>query len=598
MEEVINSHVSRLGRYLPFDPRHDQIYAERADIGVLPTIETVAVRRLRELVGDPSVRVVVLTGDAGHGKTHLCRDALEDALGVTDKEAHRLLIDHGDGSAPAGRAAGRDFFVIRDLSELRSSAAPRLIEAVEGEGRITIVCANEGKLRAVVADSDGKLEVLRETLEDSQRTGRIAIDPGIVVIDLNHQSVTANGEKSFLSLLLDRWVVDKRRWTQCRKCPAQEWCPILANRDDLADEGDDEFGPVRRDGLLMITRIIEQIGTSVTIREALILVAYAITGSTDCKSVQRGSDQDSTDVTFRYFQVLFEAPLTRDQRASLPLLELLARIDPGRTAIRSVDETLVSGSPDAGSSKDQGKPRTRKQLRTEASKHREMLAAMRRRDFFDLATDREMRRLDVDQERLAPRAARLGLRHHSDFQAIVDANGGAGETGDIRDRLLRGLEAVQDIRRGGDRLLRFAIVDPAYGNVSGAASILATDVKVKDIEVCPQSAYWRSIGMASGQLPDSVDWNDRRIAVVFRPKGSELVSIELNLQQFEFVLRSAAGLTSRSFFEGDIRRISSRLDVLATAAASDNDEIKVVFGDAVYEISVQDDGQIYCEDAT
>ncbi len=596
---TVNVHVSRLQRYLPFGPGHDQIYEERSDPSQLRTIETEASRTLEAFVRDPETRLVVLTGDAGHGKTHLCRVVLESALGVTPVEAQGLLRNGGDGAHELGRVGDRALFVVRDLSELRQSAGPCLEDAVTSENRVTLVCANEGKLRQVVADRPEQLGVLRETLEETQRSGRVSIEQGIVVLDLNYQSITAGGEKSFLTGILNQWALDGRRWSVCSKCDARDVCPIRSNRFQISGEDDESAGTNRREGLSLLLRVAEQSGTSITIREALILVAFALTGGTSCEEVQE--DPGATREDFRgrsYFQVLFDPPLKKDQRATLPLLESLARLDPGRNAIRSVDEALVSGprddlDPDALTSS-AGKPSTRRQLRSEAERHRAALAALRRRDYFDLRTNEEWKRLRGEDLPTVPRAERLGFRHHADFEAVIGAEEG-GTPPSLRDLILVGLEAVQDVRRGNKQMTRFSVVDPAYGNVAGLASILANEVSVKRVAVLPQKNHWDSISQDERLLSNLVDWVDRRVVVRFSHPESEDVTVELDLLQFEFVLRSAQGLASRSFFQGDIRRIVARLNLLAQDRSRGDDEITVIYEDKPYRILVEDDGRIVCE---
>ena len=605
---VVNNHVSKLGRFLTFKSG-DLAYAERAlskdkdgkdRLEKMETIETRAVGTLVSLTEQPSTRVVVLTGDAGHGKTHLCRVAIERVVGIDAHRALRKLVDYGDGSRPVERVGARDLYVIKDLSELKVRAVSRLVEAVEAEDRITLVCANEGKLRAVVADADGKLDELRHTLEETQRSGRISTTPGLVVLDLNHQSVTAGGEESFVFGILKHWALDGRRWKKCGDCPAQRHCPILENRRLLAGEDDEQAGRRRREGLQLVLRVAEQAGSAITIRETLVLVAFAITGGLNCKQVQLGEfDVDPHAIrTHLFHQVIFNPPLSKDERASLSLLRVLSRLDPGRNAIRSVDEALISSPSEEWTSGDaagaEAKPTTRKQIRTEARRHRETLAILRRRDFFDLRSEDEWRRMRGDDAPNVPRAERLGFRHHEQFQSVVDS-GTPAAVGAVRDRLLRGLEAVQDVRRGAGQMTSFAVVDPAYAIVSGTASILSRQISAKRIDVVPLQSHWASVAGEESRLPSSVDWIDRRIAIVFRPGGLKPIAVDLDLVQFEFVLRSAAGLASRRFFQGDIRRITSRLDRLAEADADSDEEIKVIYGDRVLSLLVEEDGRIRCE---
>ena len=602
--DVINSHVSRLGSYLTFEPNHDQIYEERSDPEQLRTIETRALYRLLELVDDGSVHMVVLTGDAGHGKTHLCRVVVEKKLKVNAPQALELLMESGGGDRPLGEFGGRPLHVVRDLSELRHEAIDRLRDAVSQHDQITIVCANEGKLREVVASAEGDLDVLRETLEGSVRTGCSWVRPGIVVLDLNHQSVTKGGEDSFLGGLLGQWVMDGRRWNVCLKWPVSESCPILRNRNQLAGSDNKDKGGRRREGLHLLLRVTEQTGHAITIRETLILTAFLITGGLNCRKVQesvRRDPDDSWQHERLFFQVLFDPPLTYDQLATLPLLKVLSRFDPGRNSIRSIDESLVVGTiEEEGSflpphSSVHATPRSRKQARTEASRHQERTAYLRRRDFFDLDTNDFWRRIRGEDARIVSRAERLGFRFHELFEDVVARESDGTSMSSIRDRIIRGLEAVQDVRRGSKQTTSFAVIDPAYGSVSGSASILSAMISIKRIEIMTLARYWDDITDGRADLPALVDWIDRKVVITFRSKHRESVSVELSLLQFEFVVRSAEGLACRGFFQGEIRRILARLTELAERADRDEEEIRVVHGDRLLSILVEADGRIVCE---
>ena len=155
-EFQINNHVSNLNRFLPFDADFDQLYEEHVDEEsvVLPTraLETAC-----RLVND-GVRLLLLTGDAGHGKTHICRRLLENTLDVDRGAAFAVIRprDDGttvsDGTVDLGRTqAGNQLRIIRDLSEMpEAAAAHALADALASPTRTTVCCANEGRLRVVV----------------------------------------------------------------------------------------------------------------------------------------------------------------------------------------------------------------------------------------------------------------------------------------------------------------------------------------------------------------------------------------------------------------------------------------------------------------
>ena len=593
MAYEINRHVVRLKAHLPFGAAHGQIYEEHVDPRQSKSLATKALVSLCELVKNPIVKMVVLTGDAGHGKTHLCRRLLEEILDLAPEDAHARLMDAGKGAEAVGNVEGRTLRIVKDLSEFKDpqKAARVLTGAITSSESIVVVCANEGKLREVVSFAGSDLEFLRATLEESNSRGACSSRDDVFVLDLNHQSVTAtsDSESSLVAQLLRTWAVDRRSWRSCDKCDAMGACPIWANHAALSGtDGDEDAAKLRQERIQLLLRVAEESGTTITIRELLILVAFTITGGLDCREVHKRHAKHADDRGWQwrhlFFQVPFENDLTRDQRDSLPLLAPLSRLDPGKNALRLVDDGLAArdyedsvtfAPPSFGIV--QPTPRTRKQAKDEASNHRELFGFLRRRDYFDSPED-------------PPPASRLGFKFHEEFRTALLAKR-REEKRDIRDKLLKGLEAIQDIRRTS-RQTRFAVVDPAFGNVSGNASILSHSISAKTVDIVSVSDHWERL--SAGQLARSLDWINRKLVVQF---GESPHVVELDALQFEFVLRAGQGLSCRSFFIGDIRRLLARLAKLTQdRLGGDDEEIEVIYGDKTRTITIDTGDNIICSD--
>lgn len=152
MSERINRHVSRLNRFLPFSAEHDQIYEEYQQTDDSLTIETSALRYLQAAVAG-SARIIVLTGDAGHGKTYLCRRLIETHLGYSQDDARALINSSCDGETtipPIVSHPAKPLRIFKDFSELQIPVAASRLEAALHDDAVSIVCANEGRLRAVL----------------------------------------------------------------------------------------------------------------------------------------------------------------------------------------------------------------------------------------------------------------------------------------------------------------------------------------------------------------------------------------------------------------------------------------------------------------
>ena len=152
----VNSHVSRLRRFQPFQPDSAELIYEQSDPRE-PGYEMVALGHLETVAEDPSVRLIVLTGDAGHGKTSLCARLLE-RFGADPLEAAELIRRHGGGVEPlASTRSGRPLRILKDLSDVRVDRGAALLAQLLRlrDGSVSIVCANEGRLRRAVAQYPG-----------------------------------------------------------------------------------------------------------------------------------------------------------------------------------------------------------------------------------------------------------------------------------------------------------------------------------------------------------------------------------------------------------------------------------------------------------
>ena len=152
-----NSHVYRMARFLPFDPSHDQIYEEYQVASDSLNLDTIAYHYVLNAAKD-GAHVIVLTGDAGHGKTHLCRRVIEGFLGYDEEEARVLINERCDGRQVIREKEGADkkgaLRIFKDFSEFSPEIAAELVEKSNNDDAVTIICANEGRLRAVLASDN------------------------------------------------------------------------------------------------------------------------------------------------------------------------------------------------------------------------------------------------------------------------------------------------------------------------------------------------------------------------------------------------------------------------------------------------------------
>ena len=579
-EPQTNPHVTRLGAYQPFNGQSAKLYAEYNKTEKSDHLQTQALRFVQNQLTATQVQLVVLTGDAGHGKTHLCGQLIS-GLDETITDPTKHLQAYGSGKQRTlVLPDGRDLFVVKDLSELDDETGVELLEAsLSSPDRFTLVCANEGKLRKVLGKSSELTQPIRDALNGVLELGQTSQEAGNVhVVDLNHQSVAAKGGSSLARQALNNWAVDGRKWTSCESCSSRDRCPIYENHRLLA--ADDSAGKSRREAVETLIRVIEETGHVVTIRDLLLFIAHAITGGLHCTEVHDRSGQKSNwQGEYLFHQLIFGTQRTTAELNQYRVFGAASMLDPAKRAIRPVDDALAMGSAEDLGHRFQPEeldadetPKSAKQIQDVAKRHRKTYAFLRRQDYFECK--RSSSGVDVSF------TERLGLRFYDDFEKVLEEEIPKAELVPTRDKILSGIEAIQGVRRH-QRAAQFFVVDPAFSSHRGAASVISQVMQSGKIELLSQSEWWALSSNRGPNLHEAVDWLDRCVFVLLDGGAEEgdrrrPVALELDCRQFEFICRSAEGLTNRAFYQADIRRVMARLADIPEPASGDG-SIKVLY---------------------
>lgn len=589
--------VERLRRLLPLDSSADDLYEEhlQSDEREKLRYETKTFRYLRGLLSCEDRQVIVLTGNAGHGKTHMVRRLLE--------------LDHGDGDvmesleADLGGELDRAIFgasapvrVLKDLSEIEppENAARRLVELLEQTGCHVIVCANEGRLRDVVGRRPERLAVLNSALEHGLDHGNTSApeDPSVHVINLNFQAAVAEGG-GFLDHVLDVFLNHQGAWNVCGQCLARNLCPILENRDQLRSASKGERSGAR-ESLLDLVRIAEERGYVLTFREVLILAAYLVTGNLSCEEVEklhrRGPDDRAFLQRHRLLNLLFDPQLSDEDLEVLPVLRTLRRMDPGRIALRPVDERLhsdleQSGELGAGLFDENARNlKSKKERQAEEEHHLRLLSRARREAWLGAGPDDDG----------VKRSERLGLRFHEEFRMLHE-KGEQSRQLEILRTLVRGLHGIQGAVGVRSEASLF-LVDPAYGRSGSHAAVIARSIKLVQLELWPETRWWEERAGESGpsQL-EAVEWLERRVLLVHPKEGTCLLA--LDLATFEFVMGAANGVVMREFHSPERRRILRQLARHAEGPGEEGEErvVRVLLESGERTLTLERDDTIILE---
>jgi hypothetical protein len=332
----VNPFISYLNRYTTISPEHEAAFDEfisqtAPPSGVMLRLETKTEHFVRARFQQERPPTIILTGNAGDGKTYLCRQIIESFTG-------QPVADWGDQTVWPIERDGLTLHVVKDLSELGSEAGAAVLRnlaaelAKESPEVVFLIAANEGRLRDLLGREG--LSELRQQVESQLASGPAVDDPGLIVLNLNRVTTS-----SYVYPTL-RWLTDDAHWRDCAGCPALAICPIRFNYDRLADTA-------IADRLRLLYRILEYLDIHVTIRDMLIHLAYTLTGGLTCDEIVAQSRRPGRETyQYVYYENVWGGQAEDIFRRKVVALQALRRLNVGGHSLFEIDDFIVNGRPD------------------------------------------------------------------------------------------------------------------------------------------------------------------------------------------------------------------------------------------------------------
>ncbi len=327
-----NAFVELLSKFDTNSPYHDKIFDEYADPAdaVALEIETVVQNSIVALMVNSTAppASVIITGNAGDGKTRICRAVIE-ALGVkVPSWSSRISIRAG---------SGHELVVLKDLSELSDGDAQREL-ALLGEELAKPL--NERKVRFLIAANEGKLthNLVTASLGDlkAQIRGQIK-KPDLLNKELQVYNLMRITSSSYVRKLLAK-ITAEENWSPCSTCQVSKSCVIKYNATTL------RRAPVQ-DQLTWLYRNLDQVNVHLTLRDTLIHLAHVVTGGLNCADVfELVSRNDAFPLARRaYYDNVWAENIGVENRKKFTAVQALNRFKVGDYSRFEIDEFIVDG---------------------------------------------------------------------------------------------------------------------------------------------------------------------------------------------------------------------------------------------------------------
>ncbi len=295
-------------------------------------IKTLLDRELAPAVFDGEFQLVIITGNAGDGKTAF--------LQKMEKRAENLGAEVRENEAGNGAQFEIDGWTFRSNYDGSQDEGDTTNTAVlndffdpysgsDNEGWPTqetrLIAINEGRLIDFLEEKKDRFEYLRRCVDRGLATGRP--ENGVAVVNLNLRSVTAAGpdtEDSIFKRLLDRFTKPEF-WAACESCPLSDKCYAYHNAKTFADPKVGSTVANRLETLYRLTILRGKL--HLTLRDVGSALAYMLTSDRDCEDIQAlHQSGDREEYLDGYY---FNSWMGGTEATGDRLLDLLREVDVG-----------------------------------------------------------------------------------------------------------------------------------------------------------------------------------------------------------------------------------------------------------------------------
>ena len=304
-------------------------------------IETKLDSKLLTAICDGTFRLVIITGNAGDGKTAFIRKIEEHAQNVK-----RFTHANGARFEIAGIPFQSNYDGSQDEdAQINNDVLKKFFEPLENRKEFStvpvgrIIAINEGKLADFLGKSPA-LHYLSSVIDQYFNSeGKIELPDGLLVINLNLRSVTApatNGITIFKAQL--QKICQPYFWKKCQSCSAKKYCFIKYNVDSINDSAAGDEVVSRLEWVLRMVSYRREL--HITIRDLRSFIAFLLTGDQRCQDVTSLHDRFSGEPEryweYFYFNIMDENGIPSQDR----LVRLVRKTDVAQVAMANIDREL------------------------------------------------------------------------------------------------------------------------------------------------------------------------------------------------------------------------------------------------------------------
>lgn len=330
LKEQINPFVDFMHQYDLTTADYSKIFDEHTKKIEYSIDTNINQKIIDELSTSP--RSIIITGNAGDGKTRICRNVYD-----------QLVETEFEGWPESGieEITYNDYTIriIKDLSELRDeiivSELKKMQETLqETEPKLYfLIAANEGKLTHTLVKYP-ELKSLKDAIIPQFMSPNKEFKEAehVKVYNLLYASSSVYAEK-----IIEGWNEDEN-WSICGECSSRHKCIINDNHIAMSNK-------TTRNRMMRMYKSLDMNGKHMTMRELLIHLAYTQTGGMTCRNIHEASQSEEIEELAKksYYENFFGNNLRPEVFEEISGIQEFKSLDPGYISDSLIDDFLLNG---------------------------------------------------------------------------------------------------------------------------------------------------------------------------------------------------------------------------------------------------------------
>ncbi|MER2009967.1 hypothetical protein [Exiguobacterium sp. s91] len=330
MQNQVNPFVSFMHQYDLTTADYSKIFDEHTKKIEYSIDTNINKKIIEELSISP--RSIIITGNAGDGKTRICRNVYDQLV----EEEFKGWPESGIAEISYKNYRIR---IIKDLSELKNEVIveelKKLQDSLENdESKVYfLIAANEGKLTHTLVKypelNKLKSVVIPQFISNNKE---LEMTKEIKVYNLLYASSSIYAEK-----IVEGWN-EEQNWDICNDCSSKNICIINSNHLALSDK-------TTKNRMMRMYKSLDMNGKHMTMRELLIHLAYTQTGGMACKDIHEASNSESIQALAEksYYENFFGNNLRPEVFEEIGGIQEFKSLDPGYISDSLIDDFLLNG---------------------------------------------------------------------------------------------------------------------------------------------------------------------------------------------------------------------------------------------------------------